>query len=135
MISAAEIGEPSRREAAEGRAVTITDALRAAARHVEERKATVAWEGPETRSDGDRARNIAAVSALGHEIDSLAAASETSRVYPREFEAIRDELQARGFILAPEVAQAVADAFDAERLANALLERRSKAARTSASRL
>ena len=115
--------------------MTITDALRAAARHVEERKATVAWEVSEARSDEERDRIIAEVSALGHELDSLAAASETSRVYPREFEAIRDELQARGFILAPEVAQAIADAFHTEKLANAPPPRRSKAARTSASRL
>ena len=135
MISAAEIGESDRRETAEGHAVTLTDALRAAARHVEDHKATLAWEGSEAPSDEERARAAAAASALGHEIDSLAAASETSRIYPREFEAIRSELQRLGFTLAPEVAQAVADAFHAERLANAPSPRRSKAARTSASRL
>lgn len=113
--------------------MTLTDALRAAARHVEEHKATLARGGLEVPSDEERAR-AAAVSAFGHELDSLAAASETAQVYPREFEAIRDELQARGFTLAPEVAQAVADAFQAERLANAPPPRRSRAARTSASR-
>lgn len=113
--------------------MTVTEVLRAAAHHVEEHKAALVWNGPEMPSDEEKARLIAEVSKLGHEIDSLAAASETARIYPREYEAIRDELHRRGFTLSPEIAQAVADVFQAERLANAPPSRRSIKPRTSTS--
>ena len=54
--------------------MTIAEALRAAARYVEEHKATLAWNGPEMPSDEEKARVVAEVSVLGYELDSLAAA-------------------------------------------------------------
>ena len=109
--------------------MTIAEALRAVAHHVEQHAAALLPDG----SEDDRAR-LAEVSSLGHELDSLAAASETARVYWREYETFRDELQQRGFTLAPEVDQAVADAFEAERLAHHVPPpRRSAAPRAEAS--
>ena len=97
--------------------MTIAEALRAAARYVEEHKATSAWDGPEMPLDEEKARIVAEVSALGHDLDGLAAASETAPVYHREYEAIKGELQRRGFFQTPEIVQAVADAFHTEAVA------------------
>lgn len=105
--------------------MTIAEALRAAARYVEMNLPSIAWDRETVQSDEDKARITAEVSALGHDLDGLAAASETAPVYPREYEAIKGELQRRGFFLTPEIAQAVADAFQAERLTNVPPPRRS----------
>ena len=113
--------------------MTIVAALRVAVRYVEEKKCTRVLSVPEMPSDDDRARIIAEVSALGHDLDGLAAASETARVYQREYEALKGDLQRRGFFLMPEIAQAVADAFQAESMANAPPPRRAVAPRTSTS--
>ncbi len=92
--------------------MTVAEALRAAAHHVEGHRSASACDGPEMPSDEERVRLAAEISALGHELDSLAAASETARVYRREVEAVVCELRRRGFTLPPGVAQAVADAFE-----------------------
>lgn len=91
--------------------MTVAEALRAAALYVEEHGSASARNGPEVASDDERASLVAEVSALGRELDSLSAASETARVYRREVEAVVCELRRRGVTLPPEVAQAVADAF------------------------
>ncbi len=99
--------------------MTIAEALRTAARYIEQQKATLAWDGPDMPTSAEKARIAVKVSALGHDFDGLAAASETAPVYYREYEVLKDDLQRRGFFLTPEIAQAIADAFEAERVAKA----------------
>ncbi len=99
--------------------MTIAEALRAAAHHVEEHKALLAWDGPEMPTPAEKAQIAVEVAVLGHDLDGLASASETAPVYYREYEVLKDALQRRGFFLNPEIAQAIADAFEAERVAKA----------------
>lgn len=66
------------------------------------------------RRRGPKARIGGEVAALGRELKALADVSESERVDYRRYEALKSELQRRGFFLRNDHAQDIANAFHAQ---------------------
>ena len=91
--------------------MTIAEALRAAANHVEDHAEITAWDLHRQPTEEQQVVKAEKVRVVARAMHALADEAETRVVRYAEFETLKDRLYALGFALTPKLVENVATAF------------------------
>ncbi len=93
--------------------MTVADALRAVAAHIEAHSNNIGWSGREFPTGEQRSAKTAAFAEIARDLQALANASTLRRVRPDEYDALKHRWQELRFAIPDELAIAAAGAITA----------------------